>query len=132
MTLKGMFVVALLFGAVLTVNQASAQDARDAVYTNLNWSAADSGFNEGGLCGFEALQGVAGVELPEVPFVEYYALGNVWPRVDMMNAAIFAYRSGFRNAGVTAAICSQIHNPAVSDLLSQHPDMVGDWLGSAE
>ena len=40
----------------LTVSKANAQDVSTPVYMNLNWSAGDSGFNEGGLCGFQALQ----------------------------------------------------------------------------
>jgi hypothetical protein len=131
MTLKYKLVVALLFSAVLTISKANAQDVASDVYRNLNWSGGDSGFNEGGLCGFQALQGVAGVELPDVPF-EYQVLGNVWPRVDMMNAAIFAYRSGFTGAGVAAAICSQIHNPPVYELLSQNPGIVAEWLDCAQ
>jgi hypothetical protein len=79
------------------------------------------------LCGFQALQGIAGIQLPELPF-EYYALGNYWPRSAMMSAAEEAYELGFRDAAVTAATCSQRHNPNAYPLLLAHPDIVAEWL----
>lgn len=128
MTTKGkLLVAALLFGAVLTVSKANAQDVRSSVYINLNWSAGDSGYNEGALCGLQALEGIAGVQLPSVPFEEN-ALGNIWHRVDMMNAAVLAYQLGYEDAAVDAATCSQIHNDPVYQLLLENPDIVADWL----
>jgi hypothetical protein len=100
---------------------------RDDVYSNLDWSKGDSGYNEGALCGVQALTGIAGITLPTIPF-EQDALGNIWPRVDMMNAAIAAYRLGFVDQAVQAATCSQIHNDPVYQLLSNNPDIVAEWL----
>lgn len=115
------------------LNRASAQDentaVRHAVYTNLNWSAGDHGYNEGALCGVQALQGIGGVQLPTIPFEED-ALGNIWDRTNMMGAAVLAYQLGYVDASVDAATCSQIHNDAVYQLLSDHPDMVENWLSS--
>ena len=104
---------------------------RDAVYSNLHWSWGDSGYNEGALCGFQALSGIAGVSLPALP-LEEDVLGNIWVRVDMMNAAITAYRLGFVDQAVQAATCSQIHNDDVYQLLSNNPDMVADWLSNPQ
>lgn len=133
MTLKAKAIAALLIGAALTVNKASAQDentaVRYAVYTNLNWSAGDHGYNEGALCGVQALQGISGVELPTIPFEED-VLGNIWDRTNMMGAAVLAYQLGYVEAAVDAATCSQIHNDVVYQLLSDHPDTVQNWLSS--
>ncbi len=94
---------------------------------SLNWSAGDSGYNEGALCGLQSLEGIAGIQLPSIPFEED-ALGNIWHRVDMMNAAVYAYQLGYTDAAVNAAICSQVHNDAVYQLLLDNPDMVAEWL----
>jgi hypothetical protein len=106
-------------------------DDRSAIYGDLDWAHGDSGYNEGALCGFNALQGIAGVELPEIP-LEENALGNIWIRVDMMNAAILAYRLGYKDEAVKAATCSQVHNDDQHQLLSNHPNIVGDWLASQQ
>lgn len=119
-----------LFGlATVTAAQDDDTAVRNSVYTNLNWSAGDHGYNEGALCGVQALQGIAGVQLPNIPFEED-ALGNIWDRTNMMGAAVLAYQLGYADAGVDAATCSQIHNDAVYQLLLDHPDMVQDWLSS--
>jgi hypothetical protein len=102
---------------------------RDDVYANLNWSKGDSGYNEGAVCGLQALSGITGITLPTIPFEED-ALGNIWVRVDMMNAAISAYQLGFVDQAVQAATCSQVHNPDVYQLLSNNPDIVADWLSN--
>jgi hypothetical protein len=47
-----------------------------------------------------------------------------------MGAAVLAYQLGYVDASVDAATCSQIHNDAVYQLLSDHPDMVENWLSS--
>jgi|SRR5579872_1846610 len=104
------------------------QSVVDQVYVNLNWSAGDHGFNEGGLCGVEALGGIAGIQLPNVPF-EYQILGNTWDRTNMMGAAVAAYRLGYVDAAVNAAICSQIHNDGAHQLLSANRGIVAQWLG---
>jgi hypothetical protein len=127
MTLAKLIATALLIGAVFTFTQANAQDVTEAVYTNLNWSAADSGYNEGALCGFRILETISGVQLPTLPYEEN-ALGNIWPRVDMMNAALVAYSLGYTDAAVDVAICSQIHNGPVHQLLSEHRDTIEDWF----
>lgn len=120
----------LLLGAALTFTQANAQaqDAAtiNAVYGNLNWSAGDHGFNEGAECGANALGGV--VQVP-VPFLGQ-VLGNIWDRTNMMGAAVLAYRAGYRDAAINAAICSQIHNGGVYALLSANRGIVGNWLAS--
>lgn len=102
---------------------------RNAVYNHLDWSSRDHGYNEGALCGIEALQGIAGVELPSIPF-EQDLLGNIWDRTNMMGAAVQAYRLGFHDEAVSAAACSQIHNSPAYQLLSGHPDIVEYWLDS--
>jgi hypothetical protein len=120
----------LLLGAALTFTQATAraQDSAtiNAVYGNLDWSSRDHGFNEGAECGANALGGM--VQLP-VPFLGQ-VLGNIWDRTNMMGAAVAAYRAGYRDAAINAAICSQIHNGGVYALLSAHRDIVGNWLSS--
>ena len=131
MTLKAKAIATLLIGTALTLNKASAQDdntaVRNAVYINLNWSAGDHGYNEGALCGIQSLERISGVQLPAIPFEED-ALGNIWDRTNMMGAAVLAYQLGYVDAAVDAATCSQIHNEAVYQLLSEHPDMVEAWL----
>jgi hypothetical protein len=102
---------------------------RYAIYNHLDWSSRDHGYNEGALCGINALQGIAGVQLPSIPFEED-VLGNIWDRTNMMGAAIQAYRLGFHDEAVDAATCSQVHNPNVYQLLSDHSDIVEDWLSS--
>jgi hypothetical protein len=123
---KATVLAALLLGAALTSNQASAQDY-SFVKANLDWSAGDHGFNEGGLCGVNALQGIGGIQLPSVPF-EYQILGNVWDRTNMMNAAQAAFRMGFVDAAVNTALCSQIHNGPVQQALAQRPDLIVAWF----
>jgi hypothetical protein len=125
---KAMVLAALLLGAALTISQANAQDY-GFVKANLDWSAGDHGFNEGGLCGVNALQGISGISLPNVPF-EYQVLGNVWDRTNMMNAAQAAFRMGFVNAAVNTALCSQIHNGPVQQALAQRPDLIVAWFKS--
>jgi len=121
----------LLLGAALTITQvnAQAQDAAtiNAVYGNLDWSSRDHGFNEGAECGANALGGV--VQIPQIPFAGQ-VLGNVWDRTNMMGAAVLAYRAGYRDAAINAAICSQIHNGGVYALLSANRGIVGNWLAS--
>lgn len=119
---KAMILAGLLLGAALTINQAGAQDY-GWVKAQLDWAAGDHGFNEGGQCGVNALQGIAGVPLPNVPF-EYQILGNVWDRTNMMNAAQSAFRMGFVDAAVNAAICSQVHNGPVHDALAKRRDLI--------
>jgi|ERR1035438_4135842 hypothetical protein len=122
--------LSMLFGlATVAVAQDDDTAVRNAVYTNLNWSAGDHGYNEGALCGVQALQGITGVQLPNIPFEED-VLGNIWDRTNMMGAAVLAYQLGYVDAAVDAANCSQIHNDPVYQLLSQHTDMVEDWLSS--
>jgi hypothetical protein len=123
---KAMVLAVLLLGAALTTNQVSAQDF-GFVKANLDWSAGDHGFNEGGLCGVNALQGIAGIQLPNVP-LEYQILGNVWDRTNMMNAAQAAFRMGFVDAAVNTALCSQIHNGPVQQALAQRPDLIVAWF----
>jgi hypothetical protein len=121
----------LLLGAALTFTQANAQaqDAAtiNAVYTNLKWSSGDHGFNEGAQCGANALGGGL-VQLP-IPFPGQ-VLGNIWDRTNMMGAAVGAYRAGYVDAAINAAICSQIHNQGVYALLSANRGIVGNWLAS--
>jgi hypothetical protein len=120
----------LLLGAALTFTQANAQaqDAAtiNAVYGNLDWSSRDHGFNEGAECGANALGGA--VQVP-VPFFGQ-VLGNIWDRTNMMGAAVVAYRAGYRDPAINAAICSQIHNGEVYALLSANRGIVGNWLAS--
>ena len=118
----------LLLSASLMTQQASAQDY-GFVKANLDWSAGDHGFNEGGLCGVNALQGIAGIQLPSVPF-QYQIIGNVWDRTNMMNAAQAAFRMGFVGAAVNAALCSQIHNGPVQQALARRPDLIVAWFNS--
>jgi hypothetical protein len=125
---KAIVLAALLLGAALTGNQASAQDY-GFVKANLDWSAGDHGFNEGALCGVNALQGIAGIQLPNVP-LEYQILGNVWDRTNMMNAAQAAFRMGFVNAAVNTALCSQIHNGPVQQALARRPDLIVAWFSN--
>lgn len=121
----------LLIGAALTLNTASAQgdDAtvRQAVYANLNWSAGDHGYNEGALCGLNALQGIAELNLPQIPFEEDL-LGNIWDRTNLIGAAEGAFQLGYTDAAVEAATCSQIHNGEAYQLLLDNPGIVADWL----
>jgi hypothetical protein len=126
-TVKSILVCVSLLAILAFPAMSFSQSVGDQVYTNLYWSKGDTGFNEGGLCGVQALQGIAGIQLPNVPF-EYQVLGNVWNRVNMMNAAIAAYRLGFTDAAVNAAVCSQVHNGGVYQLLSANRGMVAQWL----
>ena len=120
--------MAIATGLLGTIGVAQAQDY-NFVAGNLNWSAGDHGFNEGALCGFNALQGIAGIQLPNVPF-QYEILGNVWDRTNMMNAAQAAFRMGFVNAAVTTALCSQKHNPPTEQALAARPDLIIAWFNS--
>jgi len=119
--------VLLALGAVPA--PAQAQEDVTRVFANLNWSAGDHGYNEGALCGIQALQGIAGVQLPSIPFEEAL-LGNIWDRTNMMGAAILAYWLGYVDQAVEAATCSQIHNESEYSFLLMHPNIVAMWLSS--
>lgn len=125
---KVIVLAGLVLGAALTISQAGAQDY-GWVKAQLDWSAGDHGFNEGGLCGMQALQGIAGIALPNVPF-QYQIIGNVWDRTNMMNAAQAAFRLGFVGPAVNTALCSQIHNGPVQDGLAQRQDLIVAWFNS--
>jgi len=120
--------VALLLAMGVVPSQAHAQDAAARVYGNLDWSVRVHGFNEGAVCGLQALLGIPGLSLP-VPLPEEI-LGNIWDRTDMMGAAVLAYRLGYRDQAVEAAMCSQIHNATEYPFLLNHPDIVETWLSS--
>jgi hypothetical protein len=132
-TILKVVALAMLLMAASPINQVHAQaedsELRNTIYGDLNWSAGDHGYNEGALCGVRALEGVAGVQLPEIPFEEN-ALGNIWDRTNMMGAAVLAYSLGYTDQAVEAATCSQIHNDVEYPILVNHPDIVADWLGS--
>jgi hypothetical protein len=116
--------MAIATGLFATVGVAQAQDY-GFVAGNLNWSRGDHGFNEGAVCGFNALQGT-GIQIP-IPF-GYQILGNVWDRTNMMGAARFAFQLGFVDAAVNTAICSQIHNPPVYNYLAQNRYLIAVWF----
>jgi len=122
--IAGMAIAMGLFG---TIGVAQAQDW-NYVAGNLNWSARDHGFNEGAQCGFNYLQGIAGIQLPFPG--DYYVLGNVWDRTNMMGAAQLAFRMGYVDAAVNVALCSQIHNYPVQQALAQRPDLIVAWFNS--
>lgn len=125
---KAVLLAGFVFGAALAINQANAEDY-GWVKAQLDWSAGDHGFNEGGLCGMQALQGIAGIALPNVPF-QYQIIGNVWDRTNMMNAAQAAFRMGFVGPAVNTALCSQAHNPPVQAGLAQRQDLIVAWFNS--
>jgi hypothetical protein len=120
--------MAIATGLCGTIGVAQAQDYA-FVAGNLNWSTGDHGFNEGAQCGVNALQGIAGIALPNVPFV-YQILGNAWDRTNMMGAAQVAFRMGYVAAAVNTAICSQIHNGPVHQGLAQRRDLIIAWFNS--
>jgi len=125
---KAIVLAGLVLGAALTINQAGAQDY-GWVKAQLDWAAGDHGFNEGGLCGMQALQGIGGIALPNVPF-QYQIIGNVWDRTNMMNAAQAAFRMGFVGPAVSTALCSQAHNGPVQAGLAQRQDLIVAWFNS--
>jgi hypothetical protein len=90
---------------------------------------ATTALNEGAECGAQALSGIAGVQLPDIPF-EGAVLGNIWDGTNMMGGAIWAYHNGFPDQAIDAAICSQIHNNDAHQLLSDNRNIVGDWLSN--
>jgi hypothetical protein len=91
----------------------------------LNWCDSNSsGFNEGALCGVNALGGV-GLNLP---IGSYEILGNTWSRTNMMGAAKSAARSGFINQAVEAAVCCQVQNNHMHSCLQNNRNAVRDWL----
>lgn len=79
-------------------------------------------------CGRDALKGVPRQLLINENVVS--AWGENWTRAEMMNAAIAAYRLGYMDAAVNAAIWSQIDNDPVYQLLSDHRYLIQDWFRS--
>lgn len=118
-------VSAALFVSSNAVAQTICNDG-EAVPGELSWAAGDTGHNEGADCGLQALGG-AGVGLPATTFG---AAGEVFKRNAMMQTAINAYKAGFQEQAINAAICSAVHNPAAHVCLSQHRDLVGYWLST--
>lgn len=93
---------------------------------HLDWCAKNSGFNEGAVCGLSALKttGVSG--LP--PMMDEKILGNLWNRIQMMDATKAAYRAGKREEAISATVCCQIHTPDAHECLSKERKAVSEWL----
>jgi len=113
--------------AVLSL-KCMAQDCAPDVPVHLEWCSRDHGFNEGATCGFNALGGIAGVQLPAA--LPQPILGNAWDRTNMMGATVAAWKAGATDQAVNAAICCQIHNPAAQQCLQSHRDLVAQWLSN--
>lgn len=94
----------------------------------LEWcSRNSSGFNEGGLCGAQALSGVS---IPGVPAqaLGYAVIGNSWSRTNMMYLAKDAAKTGAVDAAFNAAVCCQRHTPWASACLANSRQAVEQWL----
>lgn len=97
-----------------------------SVEEGLNWCSTNHGFNEGCVCGLNALGGCAGkISLPNIAGG---ACGNVWDRTNMMGATKSAYHAGCREEAITAAVCCQDHNPHMHKCLAENRDAVRVWL----
>jgi hypothetical protein len=127
---KAIAAMAIATGLLGTIGVAHAQDY-GFVKLNLDWPAMDHGFNEGALCGFNALKGVPGIQLPNYPF-QYRILGNVWDRTNMMRAAQGAFNLGYVDAAVNVALCSQIHDVSVQQALALRRDLIVAWFSSRQ
>jgi hypothetical protein len=92
---------------------------------HLDWCSRDHGFNEGATCGAQALAGT-NVGLPAI--AAQPILGNAWDRTNMMGAAEAAYKAGYKEQAVDAAVCCQIHNGAAHACLAGNRDLVKVWL----
>jgi len=111
---------------VLTiVSPAIAQAGCDnsTVVAHLEWCARDHGYNEGAICGAEALGGKGATAA-----LGQKVLGNTWDRTNMMYAARQAAREGDKDQAVRAAICCQIHNREAMACLSGNRPAVQAWL----
>jgi hypothetical protein len=103
-------------------------NAWHTVEEHLEWCSRDPGFNEGATCGYNALRGT---ELPGLPpLVGQPLLGNAWVRRDMMYLSRDAYRSGYRQQAVTAAVCCQVHTPDAHQCLQENHDAIARWFES--
>ncbi len=95
------------------------------VRQSLEWCSRDHGFNEGAVCGANALSGAGVGGLPAMAGAA--VLGNTWDRTNMMGAAKAAC-PGNPDAAANAAVCCQIHNGPVHDCLASRIPDVKNWL----
>ncbi|QCI97478.1 hypothetical protein [Agrobacterium larrymoorei] len=96
------------------------------INAQLNWSRQDRGHNEGANCGASVLANAAGVNLPGIHQVLPY--GEIFKRNHMMDVAIAAYKRGYHNEAIEAAICSQVHNGAAHQCLKQNRTEIDAWF----
>jgi len=108
-----------------SIAQNADEKCRSDVPKHLDWCKGDTGYNEGAVCGANALAGIAGIQVPDAA---QPALGNVWHRDAMMRATIQAWKAGAKSQAMDAAICCQVHNGEAHACLSSHHDQVKDWL----
>lgn len=87
----------------------------------IDWCFHDTGFNEGAGCA----AGVAGVKVPD-PGGQ--ALGNVWKRRDMMNAAKDLAKNNVDEAATSVALCCQYHNCHACRCLDAHRSEIAGYL----
>jgi hypothetical protein len=57
-------------------------------------------------------------------------LGNTWDRTNMMGAAKAAWKAGYKDQAVDAAICCQVHNETAHSCLASRRDLVNAWFES--
>lgn len=125
---KRMFFTTVLFAAQTAVGQTKCPMAKDGtVEGHLNWCSTDAGFNEGAVCGVNALASAGISGLPAI--AGGAILGNLWNRTNMMGATKAAFAVGQRDAAVNAAICCQIHNSDARACLENNRSAVSAWIG---
>jgi hypothetical protein len=126
MTVKIAITVAALFCSIQTAGAWTTCPDGVPVNGQLDWSKGDWGHNEGANCGAGVLANAAGVNLPAFHAILPY--GEIFKRASMMQVAIGAYKRGYHNEAIEAAICSQVHNGAAHQCLKQNRTEVDEWF----
>lgn len=98
------------------------------VTVNLNWCARDRGFNEGAICGQQAMS-LARRDTRSNKVAPYLPIaGDIWTRSQMMGVAADLAKSGDVDAGFQMAICCQAHNKSAQRCLATNRDVVIQYL----
>ena len=120
--------IAFPMGASADVTCTGAAGNTFSLDAQLDWCSTNHGFNEGAVCGLNALGGTGISGLPAI--ASGTVLGNTWDRTNMMGATKAANNAGQKDAAVAAAICCQIHNPDAHACLANNRNAVQAWLDS--
>lgn len=126
------FVLSALL-SIAFVNQALAwSDCGNGTRVNnhLEWSANDTGHNEGADCGLAIVGPLASVIGISLPTVTFGGAGEVWKRNSMTSVAVALFKAGRTQDAVNLMICAQVHQPVNYSCLVDHRDEIQLWLQS--